>query len=91
MHGTATSRPEVTNISAHGFWILLDGREMFLPYEEFPWFRDATIAEIVDVGCPHEGHLRWPELDVDLSVDSIEHPERYPLRAEPVDRIGRGL
>jgi hypothetical protein len=24
-------------------------------------------------------HLFWPDLDVDLAVDSIHHPERYPL------------
>lgn len=27
---------------------------------------------------PAPDHLHWPELDVDLSLDSIEHPERYP-------------
>jgi hypothetical protein len=30
---------------------------------------------------PQPQHLYWPDLDVDLSVDSIEHPERYPQRA----------
>jgi hypothetical protein len=24
-------------------------------------------------------HLYWPDLDIDLSVESIEHPERFPL------------
>lgn len=88
MPGTATSAPEVTNVEKHGFWILLDDQELFLPYEEFPWFLDATIREILEVERPHPGHLRWPRLDVDLSVDSIEHPERHPLkarRAEPED------
>jgi hypothetical protein len=23
--------------------------------------------------------LYWPDLDIDLAVDSIQHPERYPL------------
>jgi hypothetical protein len=23
--------------------------------------------------------LYWPDLDIDLAVDSIEHPEQYPL------------
>ena len=59
--------------------MLLDGRELFLPFEEFPWFRGATIEQIHDIERPHADHLRWPGLDVDLSVDSIEHPERYPL------------
>jgi len=34
---------------------------------------------------PRNGHLRWPQLDVDLTLDSIENPDRYPLvsREEP--------
>jgi hypothetical protein len=39
------------------------------------------------VESPHPGHLRWPALDVDLSVDSIEHPDRYP-RIARTDRAG---
>jgi hypothetical protein len=52
---------------------------MFMPFSKFPWFRTATIAEIVKVRRPHKDHLHWPDLDVDIAVDSIEHPERYPL------------
>jgi len=81
MRGTATSGAEVTNVSGHGFWVLVDGRELFLPFEEFPWFRDATIAEITELERPRPEHLRWPRLDVDLTIDSIEHPDRYPLSA----------
>ena len=81
MPGTATSVPEVTNISRHGFWLLLDGRELFLDFENFPWFKSAPVAAILEVERPHPRHLRWPKLDVDLTLDSIEHPERYPLEA----------
>ena len=79
MPGTATSNVEVTNISQHGFWLLLDGRELFLPFDEFPWFKRATVEAIVRVERPAPGHLHWPDLDIDLAVESIEHPERYPL------------
>jgi hypothetical protein len=82
MRDTATSEAEVTNISQHGFWLLLDGRELFAPFEEFPWFKQAPVQAILNVACPNPGHLYWPDLDVDLSVDSIEHPERYPLKAK---------
>jgi len=71
----------VSNISPHGFWILVDDRELFLSFEQFPWFKDATVAQISEVARPHPHHLYWAELDVDLSLDSIEHPEKYPLRA----------
>jgi len=76
--GTNTSGIEVTNVSAHGFWLLVDGRELFLPFEQFPWFRDATIAAISHVEQPRPAHFHWPDLDVDLTLDMIEHPERYP-------------
>jgi hypothetical protein len=78
--GATTSEVGVTNISRHGFW-LLDGRELFLPFEEFPWFKQAPVNAILRLERPRAGHLRWPDLDVDLSVDSIEHPDRYPLKA----------
>jgi hypothetical protein len=82
MPGTATSAAEVTNISQHGFWMLIDRRELFLPFAEFPWFKQATIEAILKVERPSPTHLYWPELDVDLSLDSLEHPERYPLRSK---------
>jgi Protein of unknown function (DUF2442) len=77
-----TTDAEVTNISRHGFWLLLDERELFLPFEEFPWFENAPVKATLKVERPQPHHLYWPELDVDLSVDSIEHPERYPLKAK---------
>ena len=77
--GTRTSEVEVTNVSQHGFWLLLGDRELFLPFQKFPWFRDASIAKLVRVELPSSHHLYWPDLDVDLAVESIEHPERFPL------------
>jgi hypothetical protein len=82
MPGTDTSTAEVTNISKHGFWLLLDGRELFLSFDDFPWFKHATVDAILQLDRPAPGHLRWPGLDVDLAVDSIEHPERYPLKSK---------
>jgi hypothetical protein len=82
MPGTATSSAEVTNISRHGFWLLVDERELFVPFSDFPWFSAATVANLVNVQRPHAHYLRWPDLDVDLLLDSIEHPDRYPLTAK---------
>ncbi len=82
MPGATTSEAEVTNISKHGFWLLVDGRELFLPFEEFPWFKLASVGAILRLERPAPRHLHWPDLDVDLSLDSIEHPERYPLKSK---------
>jgi len=81
MPGPAISEAEVTNISRHGLWLLIDGRELFLPFSDFPWFGQAPVEAILRVERPMRGHLHWPDLDVDLSLDSIEHPERYPLKS----------
>ena len=77
--GTNTSPVEVTNVSKHGFWILIEEREVFLPFETFPWFREAPIGQLVNVTLPQPHHLYWPDLDVDLAVESIDHPEKFPL------------
>ncbi len=77
--GTPTSGVEVTNVSANGLWLLLDQRELFLAFEHFPWFEHGTIREITHVERPTAHHLYWPDLDVDLAVESLENPEVYPL------------
>jgi hypothetical protein len=79
MHGTDTSAAEVTHISRHGFWILLGDEELLLPFEHFPWFKSATVQQISNVERPSPEHLYWPSLDVDLAVESIRHPEAFPL------------
>ncbi len=79
MRGKTTSRAEVTNVSEHGIWLLVDAREHFLPFIQFPWFREAAVSSLFRVKVAGPGHLHWPDLDVDLAVDSIEHPERFPL------------
>lgn len=79
MPGVATLDVEVTNISAHGFWVLVGGEELPVPYAQFPWFRKATIEQITTVERPTENHLYWPLLDVDLSVQSLREPDAFPL------------
>lgn len=79
MRGSSISVVEVTNFSRHGFWILLDERELFLPFQNFPWFREAPIGGILKVEQLSAKHLYWPELDIDIHVDSIEYPEQFPL------------
>jgi hypothetical protein len=81
--GASIENAEVTSISRHGFWLYLGGRELFVDFREFPWFADAPVSKIMKVRWPSPDHLQWPELDVDLSVESIEHPEKFPLLFDP--------
>jgi hypothetical protein len=82
MPRTDTSVVEVTHISKHGLWLLFGDEELLLPFAGFPWFRHATIDQLCDVVRPASDHLYWPQLDVDLSVESIRHPERFPLMSK---------
>jgi Protein of unknown function (DUF2442) len=81
--GENISNVEVTNILKHGFWLLLSDRELFLSFDEFPWFKGAPVSAILNVELPQPHYLYWPDLDVDLAVESIEHPEKFPLIAKP--------
>ena len=82
MPGTITSAPEVTHVSKHGFWLLLGDEELLLPFAQFPWFKKATIEQLSEVEWPTSGHVYWPQLDVDLSVESLRDPTAFPLVAK---------
>ena len=82
MPGTNTSQAEVTHISKHGFWLLLDDEELLVAFEHFPWFKNATVEQLCDVEWPALNHLYWPQLDADVSVESIREPAAFPLISE---------
>jgi hypothetical protein len=77
--GKPTLPAEVTHISPNGIWMLVDEAEYFLPYDTHPWFRSATVDQILNVVRPAPGHLHWPQLDADLELESLQRPEAYPL------------
>lgn len=81
---------EVTHVSKHGFWLLLGEEELLLPFSEFPWFKQATIEQLSTVEWPTPDHLYWPLLDVDLSLESVRHPEKFPLKSVvSTDAVGQ--
>jgi len=77
--GASTFKAEVLDISLRGVWILAGDAEFFLPHRDFPWFQDATVAQVYNLVCPRKNHLRWPDLDVDLELTSLQNLEQYPL------------
>ena len=83
--GKSTLGAEVTHIDKQGIWLLIGEKESFLSFENFPWFRNASVAAIHNVEFLNARFLRWPNLDIDLAVESIEHPERFPLVAQPAE------
>ena len=78
--GESTSVLEVTHIDSRGFWLLLDGKEHYLSFAEFPWFANATVSQISHVIEERRNQLHWPDLDIDLTVEMIDNPGKYPLK-----------
>ena len=81
-HGESTFAVEVTNISTYGIWLLTHDKELFLSYEDFPWFKEQAVKSIINVEEQSPGCYHWPDIDVDLTDEIIEHPERFPLKAQ---------
>ncbi len=75
---TSTAEVEILGLTPLALWLWVRGKEYMLDFTRFPWFRDATIREAQRVELRHD-HLHWPDLDVDLHVDSLAEPERFPL------------
>lgn len=77
--GTDISQAEVSAIGSSGFWVLAEDREYFVPFADYPAFRRATVEQIMAVERVAPDQLRWDALDIDIELDSLEHPEHYPL------------
>ena len=77
--GESTFQAEVTSITAVGFWLLTGDREYFVPFADYPGFREATVAQIVNVEQPGPGQLYWADLDIDIELAALDQPERFPL------------
>lgn len=77
--GKNTLSAEVQDISRNGIWLLIMGKEYFLAYADYPWFKEAKLAAIYNLKLLRGTHLHWPDLDVDLELESLQQPEKYPL------------
>lgn len=78
--GKSTLEAEIQNISKFGIWLLVQGKEYFLSYKDFPWFKGAKPNSIKNVRLINQDHLHWPALDVDLELESVKKPQKYPLK-----------
>ena len=80
----------VLMINAQGIMISVQGYDYFLSYNRIPWMKDAPIRSVLNVQMSGPEAIEWPDLDVDLEIDSLRHPERYPLviKRTPLDYVG---
>ena len=77
--GNNTFAVEVTNISQHGIWLFMHDKEVFMPYEDFPWFKEQPIKSVLNVIELSPDHYYWPDIDIDLTREIIENPDNYPF------------
>lgn len=81
--GKNISEIEVLGITKHGFWLSITGKEYLVSFRKYPWFKTATVAQIMDAKLYHGHHLHWPDLDVDLELSCLEDDSRYPMVFHP--------
>ena len=72
----------VENITSFGIWLLVKEKEYFLSYKDFPFFKDQTLNSVQNVQLLHGYHLYWPDLDIDLEIDNLENPEKFPFKSK---------
>ncbi len=79
MLGTDTStQAQITSIESAGFWLLVADREYYVPFERYPEFREATLAQVFNFQQIFD-QFHWPDLDIDIELESLDKPERFSL------------
>ena len=79
---TVQANVRIERVASEGFWLKLGSEVLFVPFAGFPWFKDVLIAKLANVKRPQPHHLHWPDLDIDLAVESIRDPKKFPLIAK---------
>lgn len=80
-HGSSSSASaEVVSVSRTAIIVMANGRQYFMSFAEFPWFKKGTLDAIYNLEQPAAHALHWPDLDIDIDLDYFDHPEKYPLK-----------
>ena len=70
---------EVTNISRKGFWLLVDDKEYFISYSQYPEFLEMNLNQIFNVKSIDLKQFHWSDKDIDIDIESLKTPETFPL------------
>ena len=79
MPGTDTLINSVTDINQFGFWVLCQNKEYFIAFNDYPVFKKHPVDDIFNVQHISPKQLYWPQLDVDIEIDALANPKRFPL------------
>ncbi len=74
-------KSQITSVEKDGFWLLTNDGEFFIAFEQYPTFRKATVEQIFNFRESF-GDLHWDDLDIDIELEALKHPEQYPLKFE---------
>ena len=78
----SNSSAKVLSIDVEGLTVSVLGNRYFLPFEKFYWFKKANVEQILNIELIDDDELRWSDLDIDIELDALKHPEQYPLIAK---------
>ena len=70
----------VLMINGQGIMLSVLGHDYFLSYNRIPWMQDAPIRSVLNVQMSGPEAIAWPDLDVDLEIDSLRPPRALPAR-----------
>ena len=89
-NNSSSTSASVLMINAQGILLSVLGHDYFLSYNRIPWIKDAPVRSVLNVQMSGPEAIEWPDLDVDLEIDSLRHPERYPLviKRNELDLVG---
>ena len=76
---SSNTSANVLMINDKGLMLSVLGQDYFISFNRLPWMKDAAIRDVLDVQMCGDDAIEWPKLDIDLEIDSLNHPERYPL------------
>ena len=77
--GTSTSICNITGINDLGFWVLVNDKEYFIPFLNYPGLKDSSINQIFNIKFYPPSQLHWKDLDIDIELNALTRPESFPL------------
>ncbi|MCK9225106.1 MAG: DUF2442 domain-containing protein [Candidatus Muirbacterium halophilum] len=78
-HGKNILNHEISSINSNGIWFILDEKEYFISFLDYPSFQKASLEDIFSFEFSYPDHIYWKNLDIDIELDSLTNPERFPL------------
>ncbi|MBV6494795.1 MAG: hypothetical protein LDLANPLL_02832 [Turneriella sp.] len=80
---------EVTNIERLGFWLLVDDKEYFITFADYPVFKRATVEQLHEIKRIAPSQFHWPTLDADIELEALDNPSQFTLEYNTPQRLNK--